>query len=102
MEEKVTFRVTNEQKNQLKRLANLNNKTLSDYAREAALSPTFDSTKIQFYQNINADLLYLKKSQLVITQLILLLGARALNSEDQIMDYYHTTLQDADNKFGGE
>lgn len=47
-------------------MAALADKSLSDFTRDAALSPTLDSAKVEFYQSINEDLLELKEKQLCI------------------------------------
>ena len=60
--EKVSFRVTQEQKNHLRRLAELNKKTVSDYARDAALSANSNSLKVQ-NQSLDSDVSLLVNTQ---------------------------------------
>ena len=54
--EKVQFWATPAQKNQLQRLAELNNKSLSKYILDATLVTTLDTAKMEFYTSINNDL----------------------------------------------
>ncbi len=98
--EMLTVRVAPEQKKQLKRLADLAGKSVSDYVREAALKLTFDTAKIEFYQWINADLLHLKKFQYIVTRLLLVVGSESLKSDEKIMNYFRECQRDADEKFG--
>lgn len=102
MDEKVSFRVTPEQKNKLKRLADMSNKTLSDYSRDAALSPTLDSAKYEFYQSINDDILHLKKYQYVAIRLILLLGSKVMESDDAVMEFFNECVKDSETRFTKE
>ena len=94
--------MTQDQKNQLRRLAENSQKTMSEYMLNAALSPTLDSAKYEFYQSINDDILHLKKAQLIVTQLLLNLGADQIKDTDKIMNLYREAIEDADEKFGKE
>ncbi|MPL69284.1 hypothetical protein SDC9_15021 [bioreactor metagenome] len=98
--EKVQIWVTANQKTQLKRLAEINQKNMSEFILDAALSPTIDSAKLEFYESINADILHLKKAQLIVTQLLLNLGEDQLKDYDKIMNLYGEAIVDADEKFG--
>ena len=99
-EAEIRVYLTDEQKNQLKRMAEINVKSLSEYLLNAGLSLTLDAAKMDFYQSINSDLAHIKKSQLVTTRLLLLLGARQLNSEDEILRFYNDAISDAEKRFG--
>lgn len=99
-EAEIRVYLTGEQKNQLKRMAEINVKSLSEYLLNAGLSLTLDAAKMDFYQSINSDLAHIKKSQLVTTRLLLLLGARQLNSEDEILRFYNDAISDAEKRFG--
>ena len=98
-EAEIRVYLTGEQKNQLKRMAEINVKSLSEYLLNAGLSLTLDAAKMDFYQSINSDLAHIKKSQLVTTRLLLLLGARQLNSEDEILRFYNDAISDAEKRF---
>ncbi|SDF31715.1 hypothetical protein SAMN05660235_01157 [Sporolituus thermophilus DSM 23256] len=104
MEEKVSFRVTAEQKNRLMRLADLTNKSLSDYARDAALSFSTncdsDFAKIEKITNdILADIIYIKKFQYVVTRLALFIVNEYTKDSKKTMEYFHEILADANEKF---
>ncbi len=69
--EMLTIRITSNQKNQLKRMADLAQKSVSDYVRDSALSIKSDSTKSDFNQPINSKLKAQKKNQLITVRLLL-------------------------------
>lgn len=96
MKDKVYFRVSEAQKNQIKRMAALSNKTVSDYSRDAVLAPTLDSAKVEFYQNINENFVEIKRSQFVLTRLLLLLGTEVLKSEDEVINFYKEMVMKAE------
>jgi len=103
VDEKVSIRVNTAQKNQLKRLAGLASKSLSSYIRDTVLAATsLDNAKMDFYLSINNNLTHLMKSQLVMTQLMLLIGAEQLHDQDQIMTFYRERVADAEKRLGGE
>ena len=88
-----------DQKNLVKRLASLSNKSLSEYVRDAALAPTLDSAKVEFYQNINENFLDIKRSQYVLTRLLLLLGTEVLKSEDAVINFYKEIVLQAEKEY---
>ncbi|MEG6586708.1 hypothetical protein [Dendrosporobacter sp. 1207_IL3150] len=89
------------QKNKLKRLAELSQKSLSAYLLEAAFTGYSDKSDDD-NGTIGKRLTRIMKTQLVMTQLMLLIGAEQLKSQDQIMKYYQECVEDADNRFGRE
>ena len=93
--EKIQIWVTPEQKNQLRRMANFSQKSLTEYLISAGLS-TKDTTKID--ESVNVDLTYLKKSQLVLTRLLLQIGAKQLGGQE-ILNFYNEAVIDADQQF---
>ncbi|SFL43960.1 hypothetical protein [Pelosinus propionicus] len=99
-EEEIRVYLTVEQKNQIKRMANINNQSLSKYLLNAVMATSLDTAKMDFYQSINADQLHIKKSLLVLTQLMLLIGSEQLKSQDQIMEFYRERVEDAEQRFG--
>lgn len=97
--EKISARINIEQKNKIKRAADLGGKTLSDYIRDAVLSTTLDSAKMDFYLNINQNLINIKRSQLIITQLLLMMASEQLPVDrDHIMIFYKELVNDAEIK----
>jgi hypothetical protein len=99
MSEKVTFRVTKSQKNQIERLASISKKTVSDYMRDVSLSQTLDTAKMEFYQNINGNFLEIKKNQFILTRLLILLGGEVLKSDDEIIKFYKEMALEAEKEF---
>lgn len=91
--------LSTEQKNLVKRMASLSNKSLSEYVRDAALSPTLDSAKVEFYQNINENFIEIKKTQFVLTRLLLLLGTEVLKSEDDAINFYKEMVMQAEKEY---
>lgn len=87
------------QKNQIKRMADLSNKSISEYVRDAALSLTLDSAKTEFYQSINENFLELKRSNYVLTRMILLLGTEVMKDEDSVIQFYKEIVAEAENRF---
>lgn len=98
--EKIQFWATPAQKKQLERLAQINNKSLTQHLLDAGLSLGLDAAKADFYQNINDNLTHLKKTQLVITRLLLLIGAEELKDQDTIRKFYDEAVEDAEKRFG--
>ena len=94
--EKISLRVSLAQKNKLRRLAEINNKSLSQYLLDAGLSLTLDTAKINFYQEINADLLSLKRHLYITSQLILLLANEQYKNIDTVKRYYQAAEEQAD------
>jgi len=101
-EEEIRVYLTSNQKNQLKRLANISNQSLSKYVLNAAIATNLDSAKMDFYTTVNTNLLHLMRSQLVMTQLMLLIGSEQLKSQDKIMGYYKDCVKDAEKRFREE
>jgi uncharacterized protein (DUF1778 family) len=99
-EEEIRVYLTVEQKNQIKRMANINHQSLSKYLLNAVMATSLDTAKMDFYQSINADQLHIKKNLLVLTQLMLLIGSEQLKSQDQIMEFYRERVEDAEQRFG--
>lgn len=99
MNDNINIRVSEGQKNQLKRLADLSNKTLSNYIRDAALASTLDSAKTEFYQSINENFLELKRSNYVLTRMVLLLGAEVTKDEDSVIQFYKEIAAEAEKRF---
>lgn len=100
--EKVQFWATPAEKKQLQRLAELNHKTLSQYILDAALTMTLDTAKMEFYESINADLNYLKRTAYVISKLELLIAAEQYDNQDFVVDFYKATMGEAEKIFKGD
>lgn len=100
--EKVQFWATPAEKKQLQQLAELSHKTLSQYILDAALTMTLDTAKIEFYENINADLNYLKRTAYVISKLELLIAAEQYDNQEFVVDFYKATMGEAERLFGEE
>lgn len=98
--ERIHIRVTSEQRKQLKRTAELSQKSLSEYLISAGLATNLDSAKTDFYHGINSELKAIKKSQYAITKLLLLVGSNQLNSEDKIQQFYEEAVDEFENEFG--
>lgn len=90
------------QKNQIKRMADLSNKSMSEYVRDSALSLTLDSAKAEFYQTINENLLELQRSNYVLTRMILLLGTEVMKDEDSVIQFFKEIVSEAENRFKKE
>lgn len=99
MDDNVNFRVSENQKKRLVRLAGLSHKTLSDYVRDAALSANIGESKYKFYEGINVELINMQRSQFVITRLMLLLGIKLYGTEKAVMDFYHETMEQAQERY---
>lgn len=97
--EKVQFWATPAQKRQLQRFAEMNNKSLSQYILDAALTITLDTAKAEFYTTINADLNYLKRIAYVISKLELLIAAEQYDNQDFVVDFYKATMAEAEKLF---
>jgi hypothetical protein len=95
-DEQILIKATTEQKNQLKRLAELNKKNLSEYILDSSLSLTLDTAKMNFYQNINEDLLFLKRHLYITSQLILLLAKEQYKDTEMVKRYYKAAEEKAD------
>lgn len=105
--EKIQIWVSPEQKNQLRRLAELEQKSMSEYLIDAALSSASFSTncdsdfaKIEAkIENITADVTYIKKFQYVVTRLALYIVNEYVKDPKKTMEYFREILSDADEKF---
>ena len=95
MDENINIRVNANQKKALVRMADLSNKSLSAYTRDVLLSQTLDTAKMEFYQSINDNLRELKRSNFVLTRLVMVLATKALGSEDTVIDFYKELVDEA-------
>lgn len=98
MDENINIRVNASQKKALVRMANLSNKKLSAYARDVLLSQTLDTAKMEFYQSINDNLLELKRSNYVLTRLVMLFGSQVLKDEDGVIQFFKDISKEAEEK----
>lgn len=100
--EEIRVYMTAAEKNQIQRMAGLADKSMSEYVLKSALSQSasVDSAKMEFYQNINSDLLNIKKNLLVITQILLTMATQNLPIEEEsMMEIYHECQNDAERNF---
>lgn len=95
--QKIQVWVSLEQKNQLKRMADLAQKSVSDYVRDAALNANIDSTKSGFYRGINSDILTLLTNQYITNRVLLEIGGVVIKDTD-IMDIYDKAKAEAEKK----
>ncbi len=100
--EKIQFWATPAEKNQLQRLATMNNKSLSQYLLDSGLSLSLDTAKIDFYTTINSNLNYLKRISYVISKLELLIAAEQYDNQDFVVDFYKATMAEAEKLFKEE
>lgn len=91
--------LTSDEKKRIERLAGLANKPVSTYVRETALASTLDTAKMEFYHNINENFLEIKKTQFVLTRLLLLLGTEVLKSEDDVINFYQEMAEQAEKAY---
>jgi len=101
-EEEIQVNLTGSQKKQIEILANISNKSLSQYLLDAGLSTTIDTAKFDFYTRINSDLNYLKRISYVISKLELLIAAEQYDNQDFVVDFYKATMVAAEKLFKGE
>lgn len=98
--EEIRVYMTAAEKNRLRRQADLEEKNMSEYLLAAGLSQQMDNSKMEFYLNINQDLISIKKSQLVITQLLLAVGSEKLPiDKKQMLEFYRDMVKDAEVKW---
>lgn len=100
-DEDIHVYMTSSQKKRLQILAGSSNKSLSQYLVDAGLSSNLDHAKINFYENINNDLLYIKKSLYVLTKLTLLV-ANDTYDQDVIIKFSKAAQDDAEKQFKEE
>ena len=98
-QEKISFRVTREQKNQLYRRAALEQKSISKIFMDAASSAS-DKSKIDLFKPITSELTELKKQLYVVSRLLLLIGTSEKLDADTIIDFFRTTEAKAEKIFG--
>lgn len=94
-DERIRVYATTAQKNQLQRMAAAQQKTLSQFVLDAALSA---ATSVPPGPD-EKDLLQLKKDNYIIKKLLLLVGSQQLKSEDAVMDFYRKSVSEAENAF---
>lgn len=96
MNENINIRVSASQKKALVRMADLSNKNLSTYARDVLLSQSLDTAKMEFYQSINDNLLELKRSNYVLTRMVMLLGTQVMKDEDGVIAFFKDISKEAE------
>ena len=101
-ETEIRVYLTVAQKNQLKKLATINNKSLSQYLLDSGLSLSLDTAKIDFYTTINSNLNYLKRISYVISKLELLIAAEQYDNQEFVVDFYKATMAEAEKLFKEE
>ena len=101
-ETEIRVYLTVAQKNQLKKLAAMNNKSLSQYLLDSGLSLSLDTAKIDFYTTINSNLNYLKRISYVISKLELLIAAEQYDNQEFVVDFYKATMAEAEKLFKEE
>lgn len=101
-ETEIRVYLTVSQKNQLKKLATMNNKSLSQYLLDSGLSLSLDTAKIDFYTTINSNLNYLKRISYVISKLELLIAAEQYDNQEFVVDFYKATMAEAEKLFKEE
>ncbi len=101
-ETEIRVYLTVAQKNQLKKIAAINNKSLSQYLLDKGLALSLDTAKIDFYTTINSDLNYLKRLSYVISKLELLIAAEQYNDQKFVVDFYKATMAEAEKLFKGD
>ena len=101
-ETEIRVYLTVAQKNQLKKMAAINNKSLSQYLLDNGLALSLDTAKMDFYTTINSDLNYLKRISYVISKLELLIAAEQYDNQDFVVDFYKATMAEAEKLFKGE
>mgnify|MGYP000983266670 CR=1 FL=1 len=101
--EMLTVRVTPDQKNQLRRQAELAGKTMSEFVLDSAISQSqndnSDTAKIN-YQTIKSEILEIKKLQYIMTRMLLFTGAEVFKSDETMQKIYNESKAEAESKFG--
>ena len=98
-ETEIRVYLTIAQKNQLRKLAIINNKSLSQQLLDSGLALSLDTAKIDFYTTINQDFNYLKRISYVISKLELLIATEQYDNRDFVVDFYKATMLEAENLF---
>ena len=101
-ETEIRVYLTVAQKNQLKRIAAISNKSLSQYLLDKGLALSLDTAKIDFYTNITSDLNYLKRIAYVISKLELLIAAEQYDNQEFVVNFYKATMAEAEKLFKEE
>lgn len=101
-ETEIRVYLTIAQKNQLKKLAAINNKSLSQYLLDTGLALSLDTAKIDFYTTINSNLNYLKRVSYVISKLELLIAAEQYDNQEFVVNFYKATMAEAEKLFKEE
>lgn len=93
--------MTPEQKNRLRHLAEIDEKTMSEFVLDAALNAKNDSSKSK-NQSLDSDMINVRKSLYIMTRLMLLVGSEQLKSQETIMKFYRETKEEAEKAFAAE
>lgn len=95
----IHIRVTPGEKTRLQINAKITGKTLSEYLKNTGLEPNIDTAKANFYESINADLVYLKRATVVLTKLTLLAVNSLYQDQKELQKEYRKAVDEAEKIF---
>jgi hypothetical protein len=98
---RIQFRTSSKIRKQLESRAEMLEKKLSDHLIAAGLESTLDTAKKEFYEKINSDLEYLKRTSYVLSKLMLLVVNDQYQDQKLTKEFYHRALEEAENFFKG-